>query len=466
MNKHSRFKLKTGLIYGLVLAFSCTIILAGCSKADNTANTASPQSSGSASSSAPSASPDKPKDPVTIDFWYEGSGPERTELYEEIVKKWNALHPEIIVKGTYLAIDTALEKLKVSIAGGVTPDIVTLQPSMLAELFMQDVFLPLDEKFNAWNESQFFIKDYLDVVRGADPEGRLLGVPQAANMYGIWYRADMYKDKGFASPGESWDTFFADIEKLTDKSTNTYGHTIRGGSTSVIQVLNPLIAYVGLSEFFDADGKAQILRSPEAVAFINKYADVFKKGQAPQSSLTASFKEMASDFVSGVSMSYIHNLGSFETVGKSFQPDQYGLAMFPKSPSTGKYTGAQPTVKVNSIFKQSKHPEETWAFMEFLASNESNLAINQLIGELPVRQDTMESEWVQSAPHLKEVTPFLAASDKLLVQVPNYLAEYNTITKTIGEPAFQAVLTGGMTAEAFLEKLATEFEKAYAAQVK
>ncbi|MDQ8736194.1 sugar ABC transporter substrate-binding protein [Paenibacillus sp. LHD-38] len=444
-------ELKKTVFVALSIMLVLSLLLAGCASNKGTDNdqTTTP----------------KAKDkPVTIDFWYEGSGPSRTELYEGIIKEWNEKNPDIIVKGTYLALDSAMEKLKVSIAGGVTPDIVTIQSSMTSELFKQDIFVPLDEKFNAWDESKLFIDDYLDVIKNADSEGRLLSLPQAANMYGIWYRTDVFKEKGLESPGGSWNTFFTNIEKLTDKSNNTYGHTIRGGNVSVIQLLNPLIAYVGLPDFFDAEGKAQILRSPEAVEFINRYADVFKKGQAPQSSLTASFKEMASDFISGVSMSYVHNLGSFETVGTAFKPDQYGFAVFPKSPSTGKYTSVKPTVKSNAIFKASKHQDEAWEFMKFLASNESNTAINSLIGELPVRQDTMEAEWVLSSPHLKEAIPFLADNDKLAVRNPDYLAEFNTITKQVGEPNFQSVLTGSMTAEAFLEKLAIDFENAYANQ--
>lgn len=440
---------------GLIVVLTLTLLFTGCSN-NATKATETPQTSGTNTTSV------APKEPVTVDFWFEGSGPARTEMFEGLIKKWNEQNPDITVNGIFIANDKAMDKINVAIAGGVNPDIVTLQPSWVGELFAQDLFVPLDEKFEAWDENKYFIKDFLDVLKGADKQGRLLSIPQAANLYGIWYRTDVYSQKGLESPTTSWDAMFSNFEKTTDKGTNTYGHTIRGGSGSAVQLFYVLISYVGLPDFFDANGKAQILRSPEAVEFVNRYADVFKKGQAPQSSLTASFKEMAADLTSGVSMSYIHNLGSYETVGQSFKPDQYGFAMYPKSPSTDKFTAVRPTVKSNAMFKTCKNQDQAWEFMKYWASTESDLTINKLVGELPVRTDTMESDWVKSAPHLMQVIPFLADENKTTVRYPNYLTDYSSIMSQIGDPAFQAVLAGSMKAEEFLGKLADALEASYA----
>jgi len=431
------------------------MLLTGCNTTDTTTSVVPQNTSASNEGTEPT------KEPVTLEFWYEGSGPARTEMFEGLIKQWNDNNPDITIKGTFLANDKAMDKINVAIAGEVTPDIVTLQPSWVGELFVQDLFVPLDEKFSAWDESEYFIPDFIDVLKAAHPEGKLLSIPQAANLYGLWYRADVYDQKGLASPTTSWDTMFSNFEKTTEKETNTFGHTIRGGTGSTVQLLYVLISYVGISEFFDDKGVAQILRSPEAVEFINLYSNVFKNGQAPQSSLTASFKEMAADLTSGVSMSYIHNLGSYETVGQAFSADQYGFAMYPKSPSTGNFTAVRPTVKSNAMFKSVKDEDAAWEFMKYWASTESDLTINKLVGELPIRIDTMQSDWVKSAPHLKQVIPFLEDSDKVSVRYPNYLPDFSSIMSQIGDPSFQAVLTDNMSAEEFLGKLADELEASF-----
>lgn len=161
-------------------------------------------------------------------------------------------------------------------------------------------------------------------------------------------------------------------------------------------------------------------------------------------------------------MSYIHNLGSYETLGPIFEPDQYSFVMFPKSPVTNTYTTATPTVKANAMFQSCEHQDEAWEFMKFWASKESDGIINSVVGELPVRQDTLQEAWVQEAPQLKEVIPFLSEPDKVTVQTPDFVPGYSDIAAQIGEPNFQAVLTGSMTAEEFLLSMAVPLEEAYA----
>lgn len=415
---------------------------------------------GDSSAAAPSEA-EQSEEPVVLEFWYEGSGPVRTEAFEGLLKEWNEANPNIQVNGTYIALDTAMDKVNVAIASDTLPDVMTIQGSWHGELFPQDIFVDLTDRFEAWEESSLFNPDFINVLRNNDPDGRLLAIPQAANLFGIWYRTDVYEEKELTSPAESWDALFDGIAATTDKANGIYGHTVRGGATSATQLLYVIISYVGLPEFFDEEGNAQMLRDPAAVEIVNRYADVFKNGEAPQSSLTASFKEMAADFCSGTSMSYIHNLGSYETVSEVFEPNQYAFIMFPKSPVTNAYTASMPTVKGNAMSVSCENQDAAWEFMKFWSSKASDGAINSVIGEFPVRLDTLEESWVAEAPQLKEAVPFMQDSTKVSVVNPDFLPAYSSIMAQTGEPNFQAVLTGSMTAEDFLDSIATPLEADY-----
>lgn len=451
-------------VLAIALAVIYVFALVGCApEQSNDAPAASEPSTGSATNEVTPNEAEATEEVVTIDFWFEGSGPERTEAFQSIIDEFNATHDNIQVEGTYLALDTALDKLTVAISGGETPDVCTLQGSWLADMFSQEgLLVDLTDRFAAWEESSQFTTDFLDVVKYYAPDGKLYAIPQAANVFGLWYRPDLWAEKGLTDPAESWDALFSGITSMTDKENNVYGHTVRGGATSCTQLMYVLIAYTGCDSFFDENGQAQVLRSPAAVEIVNRYIDVYKNGEAPQSSLTASFKEMAADFTSGTSVSYIHNLGSYETLKSAFDSSQYAFIMLPKSPVTGMYTTATPTVKANAMFTSCEHPDEAWEFMKFWASKEADGTINSVVGELPVRQDTLEEEWAKNAPQLKSVIPFLADPNKTTVMTPDFVPGYSDIAAQIGEPNFQAVMTGDMTAEEYLESIAVPLEEAYA----
>ncbi|MEG2833178.1 MAG: sugar ABC transporter substrate-binding protein [Ruthenibacterium sp.] len=419
-------------------------------------------SSSSAVAQKDSTAQTQPQEPVVLEWWFEGATPERTEMFQKLVETFNAQNPDIKVNGTFLENGKGMDKLNVAIAGESTPDICTLQPSWLSNLFAQDVFVPLDDRFAAWEDGKNLTEDFMTVVRNASPDGKLYGIPQAGNLYGVWFRKDIYAEKGLPAPGTSWDDFFGDIEATTDTAARVYGHTIRGGGGAFVQVLYPLIAYAGYDNFFDADGKAQVLRSDEGKEFLTRFASIYQKGEAPQSSLTATFKEMAADYTAGIAMSYIHNMGSYDALSKAMKPDQFALAMFPPSPSTKKSTTSMPTVKVNAMFKSCENQDAAWRFMQFLASQESDTAINQMTGELPVRQDTLELDWAKEAPQLKETIPFLKDNTKISVVYPNYMPDFQNLASQTGDPAFQELLTGKITVDQFVETMATAMEEAYA----
>jgi multiple sugar transport system substrate-binding protein len=200
----------------------------------------------------------------------------------------------------------------------------------------------------------------MQAIRDKDLQSRLFAIPTATNLTGIWYRKDIFAEKGVDAPN-TWDKFFEACEKLTDKTTGMYGHTLRGGAGSTNQLMYEVVSYVGVEKFFSEDGKAQIFRDPLAAEFVNRFADVYKKGQAPESSLTAGFKEMVADFNANLAATLIHNLGSYENQSKTFTPDQYAFVPFPTA-MNGKLTTIIPTCKGIGISSTTKYPDQAWEY--------------------------------------------------------------------------------------------------------
>lgn len=448
-------------ISAVVLAGLMALSLAACSGGSQSTGSSTGGSSSAASGSSSSSSAAS-GDKVELEYWFEGAGPERTPTHEAIINGFNDQSDNIKVNGLYVDLSSGLDKVNVAWAGGGMPDIIYAQDSWQSNMFVQGMCLQLDDWFEAWDEKDQFDPASLASARAKDMQGRLFVIPVATNLTGIWYRKDVFEEKGVEAP-TTWDNFFSAVEKLTyvdENGNQVYGHTLRGGVGSTDQLMNEIVCYAGIEEFFDENGVAQILRSDAAVECTEKFAAIFQNGWTPESSMTAGFKEMVADFNANVAMTLIHNLGSYENQRETFTPDQYGFVPFPPA-VTGEQGSQLGSVKGLVISSTTKYPEECWEYVKWNASEDACSAINEAVGELPCRIDSASHDWVKEAPHMSNL-PAYTAADKYVVNVPTYLPDYASIKTQWSEAEYQKVLAGEKTAKEFLDEWAEQLEEAYA----
>ena len=392
---------------------------------------------------------------VEITFWDENPGPERTPYLQELIKRFQALNPNITVKYVGIPSKSAAEKYNLAIAANETPDCGGCPGSWLSTLLTQKALLPLDPYFKKWSEKDQLGASYIAQVRGNAPDKKLYMLPTTANHFTLWYRADRFKAAGLTEP-KTWNDFFADAEKLTDKKNNQYGTSIRGGSGSDTPLLAGIISYSGLTSFYDKKGKC-LINSPAAVTFVEKYAALYGK-YTPESDITNSYKEMVAAFDGGVANMIFHNLGSYGEHRAALKEGQYAAAPYPVS-ITGKRIYLAGVVNGYSVFKNTKNPEAAWKFVSFLASPDSQRFWNQKIGQIPTHNALLQEDWVKSAQHISAVGSAFAFKDTIAVSQPEYLPDYKNIRLQVMEPGFQAVLAGKKTAKQFLDELAATLEK-------
>ena len=450
----SRMRNMAALFLAAGMALSVTACSSSPGNSSGSAGGSSTSGSGSSSVSASSG------ELVELEYWYEGAGPERSVLYEDLATAFNEEHAgEIQVIPSYVDMNQGSQKLDVAWAGGAMPDVVYIQSTWMSGQFIQEMYLDLDPYFEAWDEHEQFDPACVEAIRNKDLQRRLFALPMSSNYDGIWWRKDLFAEAGLEAPN-TWDNFFTACEVLTNPETGMYGHTLRGGDGSMKQLINEIIAYVGLPDFFDENGTAVILRDPAAAEFVTRFSDLYKNGYCPESSLTADFKTMVADFNAEVAATLIHNLGSYENQRETFTPDQYGYEPFPVS-VRGVLATYVPDCNGVGIVSTCEHPDEAWTFLQYHTSEEFISSRNELVGEIPTRIDSAAHDWVKEAPHMSEL-PEWTAAEKLAVERPTYLPDYNSIMNTLMAPVFQEVLTGVTTPEDFLDQWATLMEEAYA----
>ncbi|WP_260440561.1 ABC transporter substrate-binding protein [Parageobacillus thermoglucosidasius] len=392
---------------------------------------------------------------VVLTFWDENAGPQRTPIWQELIKRFEKQNPNIKVEYVGLPKDTAKQKYDAAISANDTPDVGSVQTSWLSEFSIRKALLPLDNYFNKWSEKEKINKGAIDFNRDIVIDKKLYGIPYTQNIDILWYRPDWFKEAG-VKPPETWDEFFTAVEKMTDKSKKRYGFTIRGGDGASFQLQRMMYAYSGIDKYFDENGKSTI-NDPKHVEFVKKYLGLYKK-YTPESDITNGYKEMIAAFDTGAVALVQHNIGSYGEHSKALKPDQFAALPLPKT-DDGKYVVEGGNTINISIFKNTKHPDAAWKFVSFLTSAESQSYWNQQTGQIPTHADVLNEQWVNDAQHIKVAFDVLENPNTVFYNPAFYLPDYRSILDNIVDPSIQAVMSGKKSVEDFLNEWATALEK-------
>ena len=450
------------LVMSLVL---CVGLFAGCQAAPPAAQPGAPTpGAGSAATPGGGEAVTPAATPVTLNYWFEGAGPERTVIHMQMIDEFNAMDNNITINPTYLDIVAGIEQLNVAWVARHMPDVMVAMGSWQASMFVQGMALELDDLFASWDESAYFEEIHVRSIREMDAigGGRLFAIPYSSNLNGIWYRSDIFAEAGLQSP-TTWDNFFYSIEALTRPNADgmmEFGHALRGGSNGPRQFLNVIISYVGYDSYWCENNTAQILRSPRAVEITTRFAEIMQNGWTPDSGLNDGFNEMIANFNAEVAHTMIHNLGSFENQRYTFEPHQYAFRPFPPAVN-GHLTALVETAKGVSISSITEHEAAAWELVKHVTSMDNVSLYNEAVGELPVRYDSAAQGWMWEAPHMRYLPEYIEA-DKFIVAIPTYIPDYNAIQNGWAAPAFQEMLVGLITPEQWLIGWAERVEESYA----
>lgn len=395
---------------------------------------------------------------VTITFWDVNAGPDRTPYYEEVIKRFETANPNIHVEYVGLPKSAALQKINAAVSANDCPDVSGVGTGWMADLTARGALLALDPYFEKWNEKDKINKAVLDTNRRVAGDGKLYQMPNTMNMECMWYRADWFKEAGLKAP-ETWDDFFAAVQKMTDKSKNRYGYSIRGGNGGSFQLERDIMAFNGDPTYIDANGKCTI-NSPKNVEFVKKYLGLYQE-YTPKSDVTNGYKEMVAGFDTGAVAMIQHNIGSYSEHSKALKADQYMALAMPKA-ANGKYLQVAGNTDGYGVYKSTKHPEEAWKFVAFMCSKEIQSYWNEKIGQLPTNVAVFDDQWTKDLPHTKMAAALLKDPNLIFYDNPSFLPDYRAILDQVVDPGVQSVLTGKTTVEEFLNEWAAAIEKSNA----
>ena len=213
-------------ILALGLAVMMIVLMAGCSKGKDNAQTDS-----ESSKPETTAVSESPKDTeaetaggsqekVTLRFMWWGSDV-RHEATIAVIQQYEALHPNVTIEAEYGGYDGYFEKLTTQLSGGTAADIIQYNANSITDLMaIGDVFADLSEYADVLDTSGFdegFLKNF------SYYDGRMIALPSGVNG-GIWLaNTALLGEAGINMEDiKTWDDFIEAGKKLHEYNSSYY----------------------------------------------------------------------------------------------------------------------------------------------------------------------------------------------------------------------------------------------------
>lgn len=217
-----------------------------------------------------------------------------------LVAEFREIHPSIEVVFTKAPWDQTHARLLTTLMGGDPPDVFVIPGSWMAELRAMGGV----EDLTPWQSNGSDRTDYPENVRlwseaAMAFEGlKTYGLPLHVSVRAMFYRQDRLDERGL-QPAETLAEWRTLLEKMTDTQRRRYGYAFRGSRGGYFSWRPLAVQFAGTSDWFDADHTC-IINSPDHVAGLAFWNDLYQDGLAPSDALNWGYTELVQGFWSGI----------------------------------------------------------------------------------------------------------------------------------------------------------------------
>lgn len=341
---------------------------------------------------------------TSITFW-PSSNPEEIQFATRIVNAWNAARPDIQIRMQPLPASRSTEEvLLAAIAARTTPDVAAnIYPGAISQFvdaggLYEHETLPGFMEFMTERSGEAVVELY------THPSGHVYQIPWKANPVMFAYNVTLLAEAGIEP--EQLATYSGFLEAARTV------HEHWGGAK---YLYTPTVDVTWWQRFFDfytlyiaASEGLTLLDDEGAVIFDNDagrevfefLATLFREGLAPRG------QTAQNRFFEGITL--LEPAGPFTMpFYENNAPEGFEFALIP--PPVPDRLAGQPVYtygdpKNIAIFTTSRHPEESWEFIQFILSPENDALFMEITGQIPYRlgmeEDALFADTLESRPRL------------------------------------------------------------------
>jgi ABC-type glycerol-3-phosphate transport system substrate-binding protein len=320
------------------------------------------------------------QDTVTIEIWdFQQSDLNILEAQEAAIAAFEEANPGIEVNVTVFPIQEYRDRLLVAVQSGEAPDMATLDQIWMAEFAASGSIIPLDSYIEASGVNP---DDFFPGAWGSNVwNDQTWGVPLNNDVWEqMYFNRDLFEAAGLDpdDPPNTWPELLEACRALTN-APDQYGIALMGSGEFITVTINSFIQSNGGS-ILNEDGTEAALNSAESVEAIEYYRQIAEEC-APPGTANRIEPEAIGLFTAG--QAAIGFFGSWQQDTFRNTELNWDVAMMPVPEEGDTFHGTLGGWNM-AIFAGSEHPDETWAYVEFLTGKDPQKTVNSLI---PARLD-------------------------------------------------------------------------------
>lgn len=306
---------------------------------------------------------------LTFSVW---GDPEELAILQEIANDFTKENPNVNITVNVSDWDTYWDKLQTTLAAGTPPDVFAMDAPLYPDYQSRGVLLNLQSYIQRDN---FDLSDFYDTSLTCyqTPDG-YYGLPRDVQPSVMYYNKDMFDEAGVPYPDDTWtwDTLIEQGQKLT-KDRDGDGTTDQFAIWADLWDMELYWAsaiWQNEGEILNADNTKTLLGEPAAMGAWQFIDDmIFKYKIMPTPSAAEQFGD---PFESGnVAMT---PAGHWVVPLYSKVDFNWGVAPLPKGKTRASIVNSVGFV----VAKDSKHPDEAWAFLKYLIGPQGQAKVTSL----------------------------------------------------------------------------------------
>ena len=291
------------------------------------------------------------------------------------------------------------ETLFRAVMGGGGPDTSSFKLTSTPLFSANSLLANLDSYLAGWKDKDLINASLYNTMKEASGTKSVYVMPWNTQVLYVYYRPSMFKKVGISVP-KTYAEFLEACKKLTqdtngDGKTDVYGFGMRGFKGGQ----EPWGSFI-----WARGGNFTDMTSPGAVAGMQDFIDLFKKGYVPPTAPMDGFNEIIANFKSGKTAMTVHHIGSSAGMIDTFGND---VDAFPFPGDVGKWTSMGDTENV--LLKSSKNKDAAFEWLSYLATGKGQETWCTVTGNVPVSKAVQQLPTFQNSKFMKvsiEAAPF------------------------------------------------------------
>ncbi|WP_270886064.1 ABC transporter substrate-binding protein [Pedococcus sp. 5OH_020] len=380
---------------------------------------------------------------TTINYWY-WKDDTTDQTMNQLAAKFEAQTGIKVKIDDSVAQPKFYDKLVNAVAAGNAPDATQLDTNMMGKLINSHVLADLTSETKSWKGYDSVLPTMWPYVTDSKTK-KIYAVPNKFLMFYAYYRKDIFAADGVTSFPKTQAEFLDTLKKLYKPKKNQYAFDFRGGPNGQDQWAAFLVA--GGAKFLDDQGNV-VFDSPEA----RKSNDIYLKTAqyAPPGAVNDGFAQIIANLQSGAASVIINHLGAAKTLDKALG-NKVGVALIPSATGDPAQTTYMGTMNAEAVLGASKHKEAARQWVQFLASNDAQVAIAKSTnGYVPV---TKEAAALPEFTQNPNIAISLEAAKHSVTSWPLLPGTTAATTKT-WQPLFQGAVQGKNTGDQVITAVA------------